>query len=155
FALQALEERNRADRKAAEATENAKQAEENERRALLQKGEADAARTQAEKEKQRSEEQREQVYAGQIALAQRDWEGYEVGHARKLLDACPLDLRAWEHAYLRRLVDSNQRTIYGQNGPIYSVAFSPDGKWIVSGNWDRTVKIWDAETGHEVLTLQG
>ena len=27
---------------------------------------------------------------------------------------------------------------------VYSVAFSPDGKTIVSGSADKTLKVWDA-----------
>jgi WD40 repeat protein len=35
------------------------------------------------------------------------------------------------------------------------VSFSPDGKRIVSGSFDLTLKVWDAETGQETLTLKG
>ncbi|KAF7346304.1 WD-REPEATS-REGION domain-containing protein [Mycena sanguinolenta] len=33
---------------------------------------------------------------------------------------------------------------------VRSVAFSPDGKWIVSGSWDNTVHVWNAESGEVV-----
>jgi WD40 repeat protein len=46
-----------------------------------------------------------------------------------------------------------------------SVSFSPDGKRIVSGSYDHSlggdsekpgeIKIWDAQTGQEMLTLEG
>ncbi len=35
------------------------------------------------------------------------------------------------------------------------MSFSPDGKRIVSGSQDKTVKVWDAQTGQETLTLKG
>jgi WD40 repeat protein len=30
---------------------------------------------------------------------------------------------------------------------VFSVAFSADGKYIVSGSWDKTIRMWDAQTG--------
>ncbi len=36
-----------------------------------------------------------------------------------------------------------------------SVAFSPDGKRLVSGSGDKTIKLWDTATGKELLTLKG
>jgi WD40 repeat protein len=38
---------------------------------------------------------------------------------------------------------------------VHSVGFSPDGKQVVSGSDDRTVKVWNAQTGQVTLTLKG
>lgn len=45
-------------------------------------------------------------------------------------------------------------TLKGHSGPVRCVAVSPDGKRIVSGSEDNTVKVWDATTGQETLTLK-
>ena len=38
---------------------------------------------------------------------------------------------------------------------VYTVAFSPDGRRVVSASWDGTAKLWDARTGRELRTLAG
>ncbi len=40
-------------------------------------------------------------------------------------------------------------TFKGHRGPVLSVVFSPDGKWIVSGSWDTTLKMWDVTSSQE------
>jgi WD40 repeat protein len=30
---------------------------------------------------------------------------------------------------------------------VFSVTFSRDGRYLASGSWDRTIKVWDAKTG--------
>jgi WD40 repeat protein len=35
------------------------------------------------------------------------------------------------------------------------LAFSPDSRWLVSGNQDGTIKIWDLATGRELRTFLG
>jgi len=46
-------------------------------------------------------------------------------------------------------------TLTGHDSYVTSVAFSPDGQRIVSGSADKTVKIWDANSGEELQTLTG
>ena len=43
----------------------------------------------------------------------------------------------------------------GHAGEIRSIAFAKDGSRVVTGSADRKVKIWDPETGRELLTLKG
>jgi WD40 repeat protein len=47
------------------------------------------------------------------------------------------------------------RTLSGHSDWVYSVAYSPDGRRLVSGAHDNTIKIWDAETGALIRTFSG
>ena len=59
----------------------------------------------------------------------------------------------WCPAYTAGLTSATSRTrlvLTGHTGFVTSVAFSPDGTKIVSGSWDRKVRVWDAESGQPV-----
>jgi sterol desaturase/sphingolipid hydroxylase (fatty acid hydroxylase superfamily) len=47
------------------------------------------------------------------------------------------------------------RSLIGHKGAVLSVAMTPDGRRIVSGGADGTVRVWDRATGQETTTLTG
>ena len=47
------------------------------------------------------------------------------------------------------------RTLEGHERGVVSVKFSPDGKLLASASADKTIKLWDPETGELIQTLHG
>jgi WD40 repeat protein len=57
---------------------------------------------------------------------------------------------------LRNIHDYSDKSITNlkHDERITSVSYSLDGKKIITSSWDRTVKIWDAETGEITATFE-
>jgi eukaryotic-like serine/threonine-protein kinase len=47
-------------------------------------------------------------------------------------------------------VTSKESRILKHDGIVHALAFSGDGRRLLSGGWDHSVRLWDAETGHQL-----
>ena len=82
------------------------------------------------------------AYAAKLNLAERDWRDTNLKEVRRQLDETrppqgKSDLRSFEWYYLDRLCNSQGQTLAGHTDDVLSVAFSPDGLRIASGERDR------------------
>jgi len=116
-----------------------------------QRNEALGQKAQAETQLRRAEWL---VYAGQLARAQSAFENNDARVALQLLEECQWDLRGWEHRHLWTRL-SSKATFVGHTSSVTSVAFSPDGRRILTGSLDQTAKVWDAAKCQELFSLKG
>jgi len=54
---------------------------------------------------------------------------------------------------LHWLVGGPRLVLSGHENIVTSLAFSRDGRFLASGSWDRTIKIWNPVTGENLKTL--
>ena len=58
--------------------------------------------------------------------------------------------RLWDTA-----TEKTVATLEGHTGPVWAVAFSPDGApRVVTGSWDTKARLWDAVTGKMLARLE-
>ncbi|MFS0516486.1 hypothetical protein ACEYW6_17470, partial [Nostoc sp. UIC 10607] len=46
-------------------------------------------------------------------------------------------------------------TLTGHSGPVLAVALTPDGKRVISASSDKTLKLWNLDTGEDERTFNG
>jgi len=79
---------------------------------------------------------------------QRRWEGWTPGEIANNYQKNSA-LRGWEWWYLDGLTRARTSNLRGHKATSYCVGWSPDGKWIASGDRDGKVLLFDAVT-HQV-----
>ncbi|HKJ60686.1 MAG TPA: WD40 repeat domain-containing protein, partial [Hyphomicrobiales bacterium] len=57
-------------------------------------------------------------------------------------------LKLWETETGREV-----RTFSGHSGHVFAAAFSPDGRFVLSGTADETLKLRETETGRAIRTF--
>jgi WD40 repeat protein len=94
------------------------------------------------------------LYTNRIALADRYRQAHDADRADELLDDCPASLRDWEWRHLKRRHFEEVMVYADHDGPVRAVAFSPDGRYLVSIDAGRNIHVRDRATCR-VLDLPG
>jgi WD40 repeat protein len=95
------------------------------------------------------------VYIANMNLAQQAWDQTKVGRVRQILqDTASSPSRDFEWYYWQSQTHLELKTLRGHLGPIGTVAFTPDGRFLTTSA-DSTAKIWLVESGRELFTLAG
>jgi WD40 repeat protein/tRNA A-37 threonylcarbamoyl transferase component Bud32 len=103
----------------------------------------------------RADELKHQLGVSSFLLASAAYDRGGMQLTAERLGNVPPDERGWEWRYLKRLSCGGLFTLYGHTHFVDSASFSPDGTRIVTGSFDQTAKVWDAQTGILLLDLKG
>ncbi len=69
---------------------------------------------------------------------------------------CKVQLRRWESIGTSiQELHADLSSFNSHGGYVYCVQFSPDGRTLASGGADRRIRLWNADTGKVIYTLDG
>ncbi len=126
-------------------------------KADVQRGNAEKNAAEAKTESGRA---KRNLYVAQMNLAQRAWQDLQMARLRDMLDnqtpeRTGIDLRGFEWHYWDRKAHADLAACKGHDGPVESVAYSPDSRELATGGKDGTVRLWSAAGGALRAKLDG
>ena len=83
---------------------------------------------------------------------------FAASEIQQLLQQAKQNQTTWLRPLIASLTrpDGNLiRTFIGHTNSVYAVAVTPDSKYVISGSSDKTLKVWDLQTGEFLCTLTG
>ncbi|MFO0910862.1 MAG: protein kinase [Isosphaeraceae bacterium] len=107
-------------------------------------------------------EERAALYFQSVGRAYLEWQASNQSQAEaQLLQTQGHERSGWEWDYVRGVCDSDLLTLDGHGDNVSGVAYSRDGRWLVTttGAWYGSrlgeIRVWDARSGTLVRTFGG
>jgi tRNA A-37 threonylcarbamoyl transferase component Bud32 len=142
FGIEARSEADRANGEAARANDEAARANDEAVRAMAAEKDARQKKTEAEAE---AKESRRRLDLNRLQAAQAAFDNNLVQLARDTLDEIAPENRCIAWGLLNRRFEGSLFTLYGHTDEVSAVAVSADGTRVVTGSWDKTARVWDAD----------
>jgi WD40 repeat protein len=119
-----------------------------EEEAAARKAEEEELRTKAEAVKEAEEARQRQIEEARRKEKEAEESRKKVEEERLVAEKAAAEKR--NSTFGQRL-----QTFKGHQNKVISAAFSPDGKRVLTGDWNNTAILWDAKTGEQLHLFKG